>query len=85
MVDTSASERVIQTVASQSNTDALDLPPLFDTLDPDFLDTLIREMNEGEVSFSYAGFNITVNTDGVVNTAEQLSSDDTAKETACDD
>ena len=82
---TSGSEQVIQTVASQSNTDASDLPPLFHTLDPDSLDTLIREMKEGEVSFEYAGYNITVNTDGVVTTDEPHSSGGTAKETAGDD
>ena len=58
MVGTSASEQVIQTVAEQSDTGALDLPPLFDTLDPDSLDTLIRELDEGKVTFGYAGYNI---------------------------
>lgn len=76
---TSASEQVIKTAASRSNIDALDLPPLFDTPDPDAMDTLIREMNVGEVSFDYAGYHITVNTDGGVNTDEHLSSTDTAK------
>lgn len=60
------SEMVVQTIANQSNTDALDLPPLFDAIDPDSLDMVIREMDEGEVSFDYAGYNITVNTDGAV-------------------
>lgn len=66
MMGTPVSEQVVQTVANQSNTDALDLPPLFDTLDPESLDTLIREMNEGEVSFEYVGYSITVTTDGGV-------------------
>ena len=66
MVGPDASERVIETVAQQSNTDTLDLPPLFDALDPDALDSLIRGMTEGNVSFDYAGYNISVNSDGVV-------------------
>ena len=85
MVGIPVSEQVVQTVASQSNTDALDLPPLFDTLDPDSLDTLIREMDEGKVSFTYAGYNITVTTDGGVEVDEQLLSGETAKEAAADD
>lgn len=66
MMGTPVSEQVVQTVANQSDTDELDLPPLFDTLDPESLDTLIREMNKGEVSFEYEGYSITVTTDGVV-------------------
>ena len=73
MMGSSASEQVVQTVANQSDTDALDLPPLFNTLDPDSLDTLIREMDEGMVSFDYAGYNISVNTNGGVDVDAQPS------------
>lgn len=85
MMGPSASEQVIQTIANQSNTDALDLPPLFDTLDPDALDTLVREMNEGEISFAYAGYNITVNSRGAIEVEERLSSSSTVTEAAADD
>ena len=85
MMGTSASEQVIQTVANQSNTDALDLPPLFDTLDPDALDTLIRGMDEGEVAFAYAGYSITVNSRGAIAVDEELPSESSITEAAADD
>lgn len=84
MMGSSVSEQVVQTVANRSTTGALDLPPLFDTLDPDALDTLIQEMDEGEVSFDYAGYNITVNTQGVVEVDERRSSRNTVTEAASD-
>lgn len=84
MVGTSVSEQVVQTVATRSNTDALDLPPLFDSVDPDALDALIREMTGGKVSFDYAGYNLTIDTDGVVEVDEHPTSGHTAKEAADD-
>lgn len=74
-VDTSVSKQVIQTVADRSATDELDLPPLFDTLDPESLDTLIREMEEGMVSFDYAGYTVTVKKNGAVDVHAQPSND----------
>lgn len=85
MMGTSASEQVVQTVANQSDTDAVDLPPLFDALDPDSLDTLIREMDEGMVSFDYAGYDITVNTNGAVEVDAQPSTGNSANGAADDD
>lgn len=85
MMGTPVSEQVVQTVANQANTDSLELPPLFDTLDPDSLDTLIRGMDKGEVSFDYAGYNITVNSHGAIKIDEQLPFGSTVKEAADDD
>lgn len=51
---------VVEKVAACSNIDPLDLPPLYDELDPDALETLIASMTEGEVSFRYAGHPVTV-------------------------
>lgn len=70
MVGSSVSEKVVQKVAEQSDTDALELPPLFHTLDPDSLDTLIQGMGEGEVSFDYAGYNITVDSQEAIELGE---------------
>lgn len=66
MMGSPVSEQVVQTVVNRSNTDVLDLPPLFDTLDPDSLNTLVREMDEGKISFDYAGYNISVNSHRVI-------------------
>lgn len=85
MMGSPVSEQVVQTVANRSNTDALDLPPLFDTLDPDSLDTLIREMDKGKISFEYAGYNISVDSQRVIEVDQQPTSAGTAKIAAADD
>ena len=84
MVGIPVSEQVVQTVADQSDTDALDLPPLFETFDPDALDMLIREMNEGYVSFEYAGYSITVDSHGAIDVNGRLQSGSTGTEAAAD-
>lgn len=60
------SQQVIETAASGSDTDELALPSLRETLDPDALDTLIRSMSEGQVSFTYVGQRTTVNSRGEI-------------------
>lgn len=60
------SREVIETAASESNTDLLELPLLYNSLDPDALDRLIQSMSDGQVSFTYAGQYITVNSRGDV-------------------
>lgn len=78
------SREVMETAARESNTDVLDLPPLYDSLDPDALNTLIRSMSDGQVLFTYAGQRITVNSRGEVETTEQSSSRDPGEQIADD-
>lgn len=66
------SEQIIQTVATTTNSDALELPPLYDAIDPDALDALVAQMSDGTVSFTYAGYNIVVGSDESVS-LEDLS------------
>lgn len=60
------STRIIRVVANRAGEDAIDLPPLFESVEPDALDGLFRPMaggiprDGGEVSFSYAGYRVTV-------------------------
>lgn len=61
-----ATEQVIRTVAETTGTDPLELPPLYNTIDPDALDTLVEGMTTGSISFTYTGCNITVQSDGTV-------------------
>lgn len=58
------SERVIEAVAAYSNTPPEELPPLYNTLDPDALDVLFPSdgMN-GRVDFSYANYKVTLRSD----------------------
>lgn len=65
------SERVIQAVAVYSNTDPLELPPLGDAVDPDALDACIGRMGDGQIDFRYAGYAVTVHSDGTVDVAGQ--------------
>lgn len=64
------SERVVQKVATASGTDALELPPLWDAIEPDALNKLVEEMADGEVSFAYAGYEVTVTSDETVDLRE---------------
>ncbi|MWG33050.1 HalOD1 output domain-containing protein [Halomarina oriensis] len=70
---------VIEQVAAREDTDPMRLePPLNDVVDPDALDALCKgaSMN-GFVVFSYCGYTVTVDADGVV-TVEEKPFDATA-------
>lgn len=58
------SNRIIDAVAERTDNDAVDLPPLYDTVDPDALDSLVECMDNGTITFTYAGLDITVTHDG---------------------
>ena len=69
---TTPSTGVIETIAVASDRKPTDIEPLYDTLDPDALDTLIRSsrndsVGEGtSVRFEFAGHDVTVQSDGTV-------------------
>jgi len=79
------SRRVIDSVAALSDTDPLELPPLCDEVDPDALDALCRQMSEGQVSFRYAGYSVTVDGDGFVDVEGCPAADDASMRTASGD
>lgn len=76
-METSLSTSVVLAVADSKGVDAIDLPPLADTLDPDALDALLKNgANQGsdiEVQFTYAGHDIHVRGDEEL-TVEPLES-----------
>lgn len=54
---------VVEAVADRSGTSPLDLPPLYDAVDPDRLDRLFTPTDPettGSALFSYAGYDVTV-------------------------
>lgn len=57
--DEPVSTQVVEAVAEMEDTDHTELSPLFDTIDPDALDTIVDE-NGGAVSFQYAGYAVKV-------------------------
>lgn len=58
--DATASEAVVATVADRAGADPIDLPPLYDAIDPDALDAIFRDGRPGRVSFEYVGYEVTV-------------------------
>jgi hypothetical protein len=65
------SDQVVQMVATHTDTVPVDLPPLFEVIDPDALDTLFDPAQAGvplgtEVTFNYVGHKVTVADDGEV-------------------
>lgn len=58
-------------VAVYSDTAPLELPPLGDAIDLDALDACIRTMEEGKIDFRYAGYAVTVHSDGTVDVSGQ--------------
>lgn len=61
------SEAVIRTVAVRANKSPRELPPLYDSVDPDALDILFeptadRSRFGGEVRFPFAGYRVRVST-----------------------
>ena len=72
------SRKIIERVAEATETDSVQLPPLYDDVDPDALDTLIQTMSDGELTFTYSGVKVTITSDESikvnVENDEQLSS-----------
>lgn len=71
--EVSPSESVIESVAAREGVDPTELDvPLFDAIDPDALDALVRTANDEQdrppiqVSFIYHGYNVIVSSDGLV-------------------
>jgi hypothetical protein len=65
------SEGVVRAVARRTHRDGAELPPLYDCIDPDALDSLINRMSDGEVSFTYANCDVAVGSDGTVRVEER--------------
>lgn len=71
----SPSERLVHAVAEQTNTDPVELPPLYDTIDPDALDALLSTLEGGKIEFQYAGHAVRLESDGVVHLTDETESD----------
>lgn len=73
----SPSESVIEKVASNEGVDPMELEvPLFDAVDPDALDALVRtapDRHSGppiQISFTYYGYDVIVTSDGLVHVSQ---------------
>jgi hypothetical protein len=71
MEDTPPSQKLSTRVAAKVDCNVVELPPLYNTIDPDKLDTIVESMTNGAVSFRYTGHEITVSSDGSVTLCDQ--------------
>lgn len=68
--------RILRATADQSEIDIEALPPLYDTINPDALDALFAPRfdgtprGDGQTTFDYAGYVVTVYSDGDVEIGE---------------
>lgn len=58
--------RVLTAVAERDRSDPLDLPPLFEAVDPDALERITRNDGVREIAFTYHGYQVVVDGDGEV-------------------
>ncbi|MXR20340.1 HalOD1 output domain-containing protein [Halobacterium bonnevillei] len=71
MSDAPPSVRISDKVSANAGCDVVELPPLYDAIDPEQLDSLVETMTDGAVSFRYTGHDITVTSDGTVTLSDQ--------------
>ena len=60
---------IVREVADREGVDFTDLPPLYDRVDPEALETLAGSLgqdNEGEIEFTYCGYDVLIDGDGHV-------------------
>jgi hypothetical protein len=83
--ESTVSNRIVWNVAETTGIDQTELPVLYDHIDPDALDTFVEKMSDGEVSFTYAGCDIVVESDGTVRVDERSSPNPAMKESVGSD
>lgn len=74
--------QVVSAIADHKNVDPVNLPPLYETFDPDALDRLFSPSSgattlSGEVSFSIAGCDVVVDSGGDVEVTSAAAAADT--------
>ncbi|NKE37961.1 hypothetical protein GWG54_19605 [Natronococcus sp. JC468] len=63
LTDTDAStpsEAIVLGVAGLKELDPTTMPPLYERIDPEALDSLFHDRSPGTVTFEYAGYEVTV-------------------------
>jgi len=62
--------KLINTVAAATDSDPLDLPPLYNTIDPNAVDSYVKHNTDGHISFVYADMTVTVEATGEIHLDE---------------
>lgn len=65
-------ESILRAVSERRGRPVTELPPLYDVVDPDALDTLASS-GHCSVTFDYAGLRVHVGPDGAVDVTESVS------------
>jgi hypothetical protein len=61
-----ASVRVVRRVARETGRDVVELPPLYDAVDPEALDAVVDSVATTLVKFRYADHDVWIDADGTV-------------------
>lgn len=72
-------------VAARTDTDPLELPPLFHVIDPDALEASIDGSTRGTLSFQYVGCEVTVHGDETVTVRDVSAGQSTETGASIDD
>ncbi len=59
-------KRIVERVAERAGLDPLELPPLYQAVDPDALNVLVETIEHGSITFEYVDEEVTVYGDGTV-------------------
>lgn len=62
----SLGERIAEIVSAETDRDILELPPLYESADPEALETLCASLDTGSVTFEYVGHKVTVHADRTI-------------------
>lgn len=71
--DTPLSLAIIECISEATGGDPENWPPLHEAIDPEALDNLFRDRNDGEVTFTYLDYEITANSNAVITTKRRES------------
>lgn len=63
---TPPTEKILNTLAEETETDLECSPSLYKAIDPDALNCLFKNRDKGTVTFCYCGYEITVNKDAEI-------------------
>lgn len=65
--------RILNAVAYREGCDVLDLPPLYDAIDPEALEETVQNEVMSDIEFTYNGYQIRVEQGGNVHIAAEVA------------
>lgn len=74
----SVTQVIVERVAAERGVEPLELPPLYQAIDPEALEALITSSSEGQelrLTFSYGGHRVSVTESGSVEVGDHSKSD----------